>query len=229
MIAREFQDTVPAVVQKITTLAHTLGKEHRIFNATDKFAEIGLEFENPGKESNMLLIQTQQVADRVQVTCSPWVKSWRGSRIVVPNLAQDEAMAYIRSVFIPALEDMYPRIAPNQVPLKTGMQYLLETLTRFWKGLSSLFDNLWTVGLWVLFIFLVFYLPQSRTDLSSAIATPQNQEISDCFCQQAWEKVPEVSATEEQLQACAARYICLGNAKASCLLQADRQWDSCEF
>jgi hypothetical protein len=35
MIAREFQDTVPAVVQKITTLAQTLGKEHRIFNATE--------------------------------------------------------------------------------------------------------------------------------------------------------------------------------------------------
>jgi hypothetical protein len=229
MIAREFKDTITGVVQKITTLAHTLGKGYRVFNATDNFAEVGLEFDNPGKESNMLLMQAQQVAGGVQLTCSPWVKSWKGSRIVVPNLAQDEAMAFIRSVFIPALEEMYPRIAPNQVPHKTGMQYLLETLTRFWKGLSSLFDNLWTVGLWVLFIFLVFYLPQSRTDLSSAIATPQNQEISACFCQQAWEKVPEVSATEEQLQACAARYICLGNAKASCLLQADRQWDSCEF
>ena len=230
MIARQFQDTIPGVVQKITTLAHTLGKEHRIFNATDNFAEIGLEFEYPRKENNMLLIQAQRVADGVQVTCSPWVKSWKGSRIVVPNLAQDEAMAYIRSVFIPALEDMYPRIASKeQKPLKTGMQSLLETLSRFWKGLTSLFDNLWTLGLWVFFLFLVFYLPQSRTDLSAGIAAQQNQEISACFCQQAWEKVPEVSATEEQLQACAARYICLGNAKASCLVQAERQWESCEF
>ena len=35
MNAREFQDTIPGVVQNITTLAHTLSKEHRIFNATD--------------------------------------------------------------------------------------------------------------------------------------------------------------------------------------------------
>ena len=230
MIAREFKDTITGVVQKITTLAHTMGKGYRVFNATDNFAEVGLEFDNPGKESNMLLMQAQQVAGGVQLTCSPWVKSWKGSRIVVPNLAQDEAMAFIRSVFIPALEEMYPRIAPEeQKPIQTGMQSLFEILNKLWNGFTSLFDNLWTVGLWVFFLFLVFYLPQSRTDLSSAIATPKNQEISACFCQQAWEKASEISATEEQLQACAAKYICAGNAKASCLLQAERQWDSCEF
>jgi hypothetical protein len=57
MIAREFPDTVPGVVQKITSLAQTMGKGYRVFNAADNFAEVGLEFENPGKESNMLLIQ----------------------------------------------------------------------------------------------------------------------------------------------------------------------------
>ncbi|MEY3644903.1 MAG: hypothetical protein RLZZ207_1599, partial [Bacteroidota bacterium] len=46
MIAREFQDTIPGVQDKITKLARILGKEYRVFNSSDNFAEIGLEFEN---------------------------------------------------------------------------------------------------------------------------------------------------------------------------------------
>ena len=229
MIVREFQDTIPGVVQKITTLAHTLGKEHRLFNTSENFAEVGLEFENLKKESNMLLIQALRVEKGVQVTCSPWVKSWKGSRIVVPNLAQDEAMDYLRTVFIPALEEMYPRIAQDPILPKRKGQSLNEILTRIWSLVTSFFDNFWTLGLWSFFIFLVFYLPQSRTNLTAGIAAKQNQEISACFCQEAWGKATEAFATEEELQACAARYICLGNAKASCLLQADRVWSSCEF
>ena len=63
MIAREFQDTIPGVQDKITKLAQILGKEYRVFNSSDNFAEIGLEFENPRKESNMLLIQALLLED----------------------------------------------------------------------------------------------------------------------------------------------------------------------
>lgn len=229
MIAREFQDTVPGMVQKITSLAQTLGKGHRVFNATDSFAEVGLEFENPGKESNMLLMQALHVAGGVQLTCSPWVKSWKGSRIVVPNLAQDEAMAFIRTVFIPALEDLYPRIAPQPIPDESGVQSLFETIKRFWKVFSSLFDNLWTVGLWVFFIYLVFFLPRSRTVVPMELESKQAQSTSACFCQHVLEGDSVIKVSEEQFKACSVKYVCEGNAKASCLLQVDRKWDSCEF
>ena len=53
--------------------------------------------------------------------------------------------------------------------------------------------------------------------------------ISACFCQQVLEVDSVMKASEEQFKACAAKYVCEGNAKASCLLQADRQWDTCEF
>ena len=115
MIAREFQDTVPGVLDKITKLAQILGKEYRVFNSSDNFAEIGLEFQNPRKESNMLLIQVLLLEVGVQITCSQWIKSWKGSRIGVPNLAQDEAMEYIQLVFIPRLEEMYSSETPQPV------------------------------------------------------------------------------------------------------------------
>jgi len=38
---------------------------------------------------------------------------------VVPNLAQDEAMAFIRTVFVPALEELYPRIAAQSISDKS--------------------------------------------------------------------------------------------------------------
>lgn len=228
MIAREFQDTVPGLVQKVTTLAHTLGKGHRVFNASDNFAEVGLEFEHQQKETNMLLLQALRVQGGVQVTCSPWVKSWKGSRMVVPNLAQDEAMAYIRTVFIPALEEMYPRIASEDQKLpKIGLQYLLETLSKFWNGLTSLFDNLWVVGLWLFFIFLVFFFPHSQATLP--VKSPQGQSISACFCQQVLSADSKMKASDVQVKSCSAKYVCVGNAKASCLLQAERAWSSCEF
>jgi len=229
MIAREFPDTVPGVVQKITSLAQTLGKGHRVFNATDNFAEVGLEFENPGKESNMLLMQALRVTGGVQLTCSPWVKSWKGSRIVVPNLAQDEAMAYIRTVFVPALEDLYPRIAPQPISDKTGTQSFLEMLNSIWKRFASLYASLGVFCLWIFFIFLVFFLPRTRTTVSGDLESIQSQTISACSCQQVLSADSVMKASEEQFKACAAKYVCEGNAKASCLLQVDRQWDACEF
>ncbi len=230
MIAREFPDTVPGVVQKITSLAQTMGKGYRVFNAADNFAEVGLEFENPGKESNMLLMQALLVAEGVQLTCSPWVKSWKGSRIVVPNLAQDAAMEYIRSEFIPALENLYPRIVPEeQKPLNTGTQSWVQTLNALWNGFVSLFNNLGILGLWIFFIFLVFILPRARTTVPEDMESIQAQSISACFCQQVLEEDSVKKASEEQFKACTAKYVCQGNAKASCLLQADRQWASCEF
>ncbi len=230
MIAREFQDTIPGVVEKITKLAQTLGKQYRVFNSSDNFAEIGLEFENPRKESNMLLIQTLLVEEGVQITCSPWIKSWKGSRIVVPNLAQDAAMEYIQTVFIPRLEEMYPNEIPQSVAPRNQNESSGKVRIHIPNLFQPIYANLGVIGLGVFFIYLVFFLPSNRAKMLPAEVEPlQNLEISACFCQQAWEKVPEVSATEEQLQACTAKYICLGNAKASCLLQADRQWDKCEF
>ena len=230
MIAREFQDTVPGVLDKITKLAQILGKEYRVFNSSENFAEIGLEFQNPSKEIKILLIQVLLLEEGVQITCSPWIKSWKGSRVGVPNLAQDEVMEYSQLVFIPRLEGMYPSETPQPVAKRNKSETLVESQLKIQKLFASLYANLGVLGLSIFFIFLVFFLPRSRTNnLSAELESQQNQEISACFCQQEWEKVPEVSATEEQLQACAARYICLGNAKASCLLQAERQWDSCEF
>ncbi len=229
MIAREFPDTVPGVVQKITSLAQTLGKGHRVFNATDNFAEVGLEFENPGKESNMLLIQALNVEGGVQLTCSPWVKSWQGSRIVVPNLAQDEAMTFIRTVFVPALEDLYPRIAPQPISDNSGLPSFFEVLNSIWKRFAFLHANLGVLCLWIFFIFLVFFLPRARTTVPGDLESIQAQTISACFCQQVLETASSTKVSEEQFKVCTAKYICAGNAKASCLLQVDRQWDACEF
>jgi hypothetical protein len=178
----------------------------------------------------MLLIQVLLREVGVQITCSQWIKSWKGSRIGVPNLAQDEAMEYIQLVFIPRLEEMYSSETPQPVTQRNQSEALVKSQLKIQKLLASLYANLGVFGLSVFFIYLVFFLPKSRTNNLPAELNPkQNQEISACFCQQAWDKVPEVSATEEQLQACKARYICLGNAKASCLLQAERDWTSCEF
>ena len=133
MIAREFQDTVPGVLDKITKLAQILGKEYRVFNSSDNFAEIGLEFENPRKESNMLLIQVLLLEEGVQITCSPWIKSWKGSRIGVPNLAQDEAMEYIQLVFIPRLEGMYPSEIPQPVAQRNQSETLVKSQLKIQK------------------------------------------------------------------------------------------------
>jgi len=229
MIAREFQDTIPGVQDKITKLARILGKEYRVFNSSDNFAEIGLEFENSHKGSNMLLIQALLLEEGVQITCSPWIKSWKGSRIMVPNLAQDAAMEYIQTVFIPRLEEMYLYEKPQPVASKNQNESSSKSRINIPNLFSSIFDNLGIIGLGVFFIYLVFFLPSNRANRFPAVEPSQNQEISACFCQQVWEKVPEVTATEEQLQICTDKYICLGNAKASCLLQAERKWEKCEF
>ena len=178
----------------------------------------------------MLLIQVLLLEEGVQITCSPWIKSWKGSRIGVPNLAQDEAMEYIQLVFIPRLEGMFPSEIPQPVAQRNQSETLVKSQLKIQKLLASLYANLGVIGLSVFFIFLVFFLPSNRANrLPAELESPLNQEISACFCQQAWDKAPEVTATEEQLQACTAKYICLGNAKASCVLQAERQWEKCEF
>jgi hypothetical protein len=138
-------------------------------------------------------------------------------------------MAYIRTVFIPALEEMYPRIDPQPVLHKMEASARIKTQARLKSLVTSLVDNLWAVGLWAFFLFLVFYLPNTRTIFPSTIVSQPNHEISACFCQQAWEKVLDPVATEDQLSACASKYICKGNAKASCLLQTEREWNACEF
>jgi hypothetical protein len=139
-------------------------------------------------------------------------------------------MEYIQLVFIPRLEGMYPNEIPQPVAQRNQSETLVKSQLKIQKLFASLYANLGVLVLSVFFIFLVFFLPSNRANrLPAELESQQNQEISACFCQQAWEKIPEVSATKEQLQACTAKYICLGNAKASCLLQAERQWDSCEF
>lgn len=230
MIAREFQDTIPGVQDKITKLARILGKEYRVFNSSDNFAEIGLEFENSQKGSNMLLIQALLLEEGVQITCSPWIKSWKGSRIMVPNLAQDAAMEYIQTVFIPRLEEMYLHEKPQPIAPRTQNESSGKSRINITNLFQPIYANLGVIVLGLFFIYLVFFLPSNRAKKLPAQLEPlQNLEISACFCQQAWEKVPEVTATEEQLLACTAKYICQGNAKASCLLQAERKWEKCEF
>jgi hypothetical protein len=229
MIAQEFPDSVSGVVQKITTLTQNLGKEVRVFNSSSQFAEVGIVFEHPTKGSNLILVQALKVGEGVQLTCSPWYKAWKGSRIVVPNLAKDEAMDFIRVQFIPALQELYPQSNPEPKREGDWINLLLENLKWLGKQFASLFDNLGVVGVWILFLILVFYLPQQKKETALTSSNPPTLEISACFCQQAWEKDSAVKATEAQLIACASKYICVGNAKASCLLQSERQWKSCEF
>jgi hypothetical protein len=229
MIAHEFPDSVPGVVQKITTLTQNLGKELRVFNSSSQFAEVGIVFEHPTKGSNLILVQALRVGEGVQLTCSPWYKSWKGSRIVVPNLAKDEAMDFIRVQFIPALHKLYPQ--PNQEPKKeeNRINLLSEIFKWLRKQFVSLGDNLGVVGVWILFLILVFYLPNQRKESALSPSNTPTQEISACFCQQALAEVSGAVATEAQVNACASKYICAGNAKASCLLQSEREWKSCEF
>jgi hypothetical protein len=229
MIAQEFPDSVPGVVQKITTLTQNLGKELRVFNSSSQFAEVGIVFEHPTKGSNLILVQALRVDEGVQLTCSPWYKSWKGSRIVVPNLAKDEAMEFIRVQFIPALHELYPQ--PNQIPKKeeNRINLLSEIFKWLRKQFVSLGDNLGVVGIWILFLILVFYLPNQRKESALRPSNAPTQEISACFCQQALAEVSGVVSTEALVNACASKYICAGNAKASCLLQSEREWKSCEF
>lgn len=230
MIAQDFPDSISGVVQKITTLTQNLGKEVRVFNSSSQFAEVGIVFEHPIKGSNLILVQALRVGEGVQLTCSPWYKSWKGSRIVVPNLAKDEAMDFIRVQFIPALQELYPQ--SNQEELKKAgdwINLLLKNLKWLGKQFASLFDNFAVVGVWMLFLMLVFYLPNREKEQALTSSRTTIQEISACFCQQAWDKGSVVKATEAQLIVCATKYICVGNAKASCLLQSEREWSGCEF
>lgn len=229
MIAQEFPDSVSGVVQKITTLTQNLGKEVRVFNSSSQFAEVGIVFEHPTKGSNLILVQALKVGEGVQLTCSPWYKAWKGSRIVVPNLAKDEAMDFIRVQFIPALQELYPQSNPEPKREGDWINLLLENLKWLGKQFASLFDNLGVVGVWILFLILVFCLPNRKKDYALTSSNPPIQEISACFCQQALAEVSAAKATEAQVNACTLQYICEGNAKASCLLQADREWKSCEF
>lgn len=229
MIAHQFPDSIPGVVQKITSLSQNLGKEVRVFNSSPQFAEVGIVFEHPTKGSNLILVQALQMGDGVQLTCSPWYKSWRGARIVVPNLAKDEAMDFIRGTFIPALQELYPQPLQELKNEVDGVNQFLENCRRLWKQITSLFDNFWVIGVWLLFLILVFYLPQQKKETSLNDSTSQIQEISACFCLQAWGEGSGLEVTEAQLSSCASKYICSGNAKASCLLQAEREWVTCEF
>ena len=229
MIAQEFPDSISGIVQKITTLTQNLGKEVRVFNSSSQFAEVGIVFEHPTKGSNLILVQALKVGDVVQLTCSPWYKSWKGSRIVVPNLAKDEAMDFIRVQFIPALHELYPQSKPEL----HGEGDRINLLSEIFKWLRELFmslgDNLGVVGVWILFLILVFYLPHQKKENTVPLSNAPDQEISACFCQQALGEVSGVMATEAQVSACTSKYICAGNAKASCLLKAEREWVTCEF
>ena len=139
-------------------------------------------------------------------------------------------MEYIQTVFIPRLEEMYLHEKPQPVAPRNQNESSGKHRISLPNLFSSIFDNLGVIGLGLFFIYLVFFLPSNRANkVPAKLESPQNQEISACFCQQAWEKAPAVTATEDQLQACTDKYICLGNAKASCLLQAERQWEKCEF
>jgi hypothetical protein len=132
-------------------------------------------------------------------------------------------------VFVPALEDLYPQMAPQPIPDKSLLQSLLEILYNIWKRFASLFANVGVLGLWIFFIFLVFILPRYRDTVPMKLESMQAQSISACFCQQVLEADSVMKVPEEQFKACAAKYVCVGNAKASCLLQSDRDWTSCEF
>jgi hypothetical protein len=229
MIAQEFPDSISGVVQKITTLTQNLGKEVRVFNTSSQFAELGIVFEHPTKGSNLILVQALKVGEGVQLTCSPWYKSWKGSRIVVPNLAKDEAMDFIRVQFIPALHELYPQSKPEIHGEGDRINLLSEIFKWLRKQFVSLGDNLGIVGVWILFLILVFYLPQQKKENTITSSNAPDQEISSCFCQQALGEVSDVMATEAQVSACTLKYICTENAKASCLLQAEREWVTCEF
>jgi len=227
MIEQEFPDTVIGVVQKITSTAQSLNKEIRVFNSTSDFAELGIIYEHPTKGSNLILVQVQVGESGVRLTCSPWYKSWKGSRIVVPNLAKDEAMDFIRAQFIPTLKVSYPSQPIKKIKKEEGWIKLnLENLKWFGKQLISLLDNLGVVGVWILFLILVFYLPHKKKE---DVLISVNSEISACLCQDLLNQGSETKVTKAQLYACASKYICVGNAKASCMLQAERNWSSCEF
>lgn len=107
MIAKEFSDSVTGILQKINFVAHSLGYQIRVFNSTFDFAEVGIVFEHSIKGVNLILLQVLQVNEEVRLTCSPWFKSWKGSRIVVPNLNRDEAFDFIQKIFMPELEKAY--------------------------------------------------------------------------------------------------------------------------
>lgn len=229
MIAQEFPDSISGIVQKITTLTQNLGKEVRVFNTSSQFAEVGIVFEHPTKGSNLILVQALKVGEGVQLTCSPWYKSWKGSRIVVPNLAKDEAMDFIQVQFIPALHELYPQSKPGIHGEGDRINLLSEIFKWLRKQFASLVDNLGIVGVWILFLILVFYLPHQKKENTITYSNAPNQEISACFCQQTLGEVSGVMPTEAQVSACTLKYICAGNAKASCLLKAEREWVTCEF
>lgn len=229
MIAQEFPDSIPGIVQKITTLTQNLGKEVRVFNTSTQFAEVGIVFEHPTKGSNLILIQALKVGEGVQLNCSPWYKSWKGSRIVVPNLAKDEAMDFIRVQFIPALHELYPQTKPEPQGEGERINLLSEIFKWLGKQFASLVDNIGVAGVGILFLILVFYLPHQKKEGAVPSSNAPDQEISACFCQQVLGEVSGVMATVAQVSACTSKYICAGNAKASCLLQAEREWVACEF
>lgn len=227
MIEQEFPDTVTGVVQNITATAHSLNKEIRVFNSTSDFAELGIVYEHPTKGINLILVQVQLGESGVRLTCSPWYKSWKGSRIVVPNLAKDEAMDFIRVQFIPSLKVLYPSQTLEEIKKEESwIKQHLKKLKWFGKQLTFLLDHLGIVGVWILFLILVFYLPHQKKENALILV---NSKPSACLCQDLLKQGSEAKATEAQLEACASKYICVGNAKASCLLQAERNWSSCEF
>uniref|UniRef100_UPI004048ABB0 hypothetical protein n=1 Tax=Algoriphagus sp. TaxID=1872435 RepID=UPI004048ABB0 len=229
MIAREFPDTITGVVEKITDTARSLNKEIRVFNTALDFAEVGIVYEHPTKGSNLILVQVQLGESGIRLTCSPWYKSWKGSRIVVPNLAKDEAMEFIKKSFLPSLQDLYPKETQETGFQKDWFTRSKELLLDLWNYFLLLSKNLGLVMVWSLYFFLVGYLPNQRLYNKGNVLIRDPFVVAACDCQQVWEKEANNSELTELLRACASKYVCLGNAKASCLLQADREWIICEF
>ena len=229
MIVRDFPDTITGVVEKITDTARSLNKEIRVFNTTLDFAEVGIVYEHPTKGSNLILVQVQLNAVGVELTCSPWYKSWKGSRIVVPNLAKDEAMEFIKKSFLPSLQDLYPKQTQKTVFQKDWLTRGKELFLNLWNYFHLLSKNFGLVMVWSLYFFLIGYLPNQGPYNKERVLIRDPLDVAACDCQQVWEKEANNSELSELLRVCALKYICPGNAKASCLLQADREWIICEF
>lgn len=149
MIAKQFSDSVSGVLQKINSVALSLGHQVRVFNSALDFAEVGIVFEHSTKGINLILFQVLRVNDEIRLTCSPWYKSWRGSRIVVPNLNQDEALEFIQQTFLPELEKIYQKVNPD-LEINKGKSWF-DFLKLSWvKALDFLRQVPWQFWIFVL-------------------------------------------------------------------------------
>ncbi|MEY2706104.1 MAG: hypothetical protein RL407_2166 [Bacteroidota bacterium] len=229
MVAREFPDSVSGIFQKITAFAQSLGRVVRVFNSSENFGELGIELENPQKNDHMILVQALRVGACIQLTCSPWYKSWKGTRLDVPNLAPDEAMTFIHGTLLPTIENWYPKDSSSTNKKFSWIKLLNQTKNWIRRIFPYLVSHLWTVGVWVLFFVLILVAHRPESSPTTSTGTSDSIGITSCFCQEMWSKGSKISASAEQIKACTDTYICLGNAKASCILKAERVWEWCEF